>query len=400
MRIAIFSDTHLGYGYGTKRQEDCFIQAKEALDLSEPSDALLLAGDLFDSRVPKPEVFARALKMFSNSNTKDTGVTVVSVPREVFVGPKPVVGIFGTHERRGVGLVNPVQALESAEFLVCLQCETMILEKDGSRIAVHGMSGVPEQFTKETLAKWNPQPVPGCVNILMMHQNLCEYVFADDISLKLKDLPAGFDLIIFGHIHKSEIVSLDQGGKLLITGSTICTQQRVSEMEPKRVFFFDTVSKEITSKELRTPRALIIETLEFSKALPTEVVKRVEEKVREISSKEYSKPPLVRVIISGSLAGEYTQADVALSNLNSLEGADILLSVDKTLTSDKNVKTHLKLKELRENKMSIEEVGMTMLQDNIKSKGFMPVQELFELLLQGDQEKIMERITGQNNQRS
>ena len=180
MRIAVLSDFHLGYAYGTERQEDSFVQAKEALSFAASSDAMLFAGDLFDSRVPRPEVFARALGLFMNNGSSNVSVSsfISDEHREINLPQKPKIAIFGTHERRGKGLVNPVQSLEFAGFLVCLHCETIVLEKDGEKVAVHGMSGVPESFSKAVLEEWAPKPIAGCTNILLLHQNLREYVFA------------------------------------------------------------------------------------------------------------------------------------------------------------------------------------------------------------------------------
>ena len=395
MKLAILSDFHLGYAWGTERQEDSFIQAKEALDAASSSDVLLVAGDIFDSRVPRPEVFARALRLFMNHRSADSGVHVSSFPRDASLGPRPVVAIFGTHERRGKGLINPVQALEAAGFLVCLHCESIVLEKDGERVAIHGMSGVPEQFSKTILAEWAPKPIPGCTNILMLHQNLREYVFSDTSSLALADLPAGFDLIVSGHIHWSDSMPLQSGGRLLLAGSTICTQQRKSEAGPKRVFFFDTSSKAISSIDLKSPRPLVLESLSFSDASPSEVLASAESLVKELSSRQYPKPPLVRLVLEGSLSKEYAQADVNVSSLYAIAAGKLILSVDKSLGSEKLTVQRKALEELRANKLSIEELGMKLLASNLSSDGFMPAEELYHLLVDGNTNEVMSHLKGE-----
>ena len=57
MRIAIFSDTHIGFGKGTARNEEAFEQAKQAFELAikEKADLILLAGDLFNEETPSQE---------------------------------------------------------------------------------------------------------------------------------------------------------------------------------------------------------------------------------------------------------------------------------------------------------------------------------------------------------
>ena len=79
MKISIFSDCHCGYAFGEKRGEDPFLGLEEALKSSMDCDLILMAGDIFDSRVPKQEVFARTAKLLSMSqglpsNTRLTGL--------------------------------------------------------------------------------------------------------------------------------------------------------------------------------------------------------------------------------------------------------------------------------------------------------------------------------------
>ena len=51
MRIAIISDTHLGYA---RFEEDSLKQAESAfLDAEQKADAIIFAGDVFDTKIPK-----------------------------------------------------------------------------------------------------------------------------------------------------------------------------------------------------------------------------------------------------------------------------------------------------------------------------------------------------------
>jgi len=59
MNIGIFSDCHCGYKYREERGDDSFIALDEAIDKTSDCDLILIAGDLFDTRVPKPEIFAK-----------------------------------------------------------------------------------------------------------------------------------------------------------------------------------------------------------------------------------------------------------------------------------------------------------------------------------------------------
>ncbi|MFZ3077339.1 MAG: DNA repair exonuclease, partial [Candidatus Aenigmatarchaeota archaeon] len=213
MKISIFSDCHCGYNYGEERGEDSFVALNEAIERSLDSDLILIAGDLFDSRIPKQEVFARTAKILSLAQSKKSRAQFIEIKNKekhevsplAFRGV-PIVAIHGTHERRSRQMVNPVQALEHAGLLIHLHCATALFEVGGKKVAVHGMSGVPERFAKEILQQWNPKPVENAVNILMIHQSIEPYIYSplEPIMLKLEDLPDGFDLYVLGHIHWNE----------------------------------------------------------------------------------------------------------------------------------------------------------------------------------------------------
>ncbi len=405
MRIAIFSDTHLGFEYGSERGEDSFLQAGEAIDKALSADLILLAGDLFDSRVPRQEVFAKALELFQKPlHVHGKRAKLIELrtekPRElsplIFQGI-PIITVFGTHERRARELVNPVQALERAGFLLNLHCESALIEAAGEKIAIHGMGAVPEKFAKEVLSAWSPKPVPGCRNVLLMHQNIGEYIYSgDEPSLSLSDLPAGFDLIVLGHIHWSGSAKTKAGSNILLAGSTICTQMRKAELEPKKIFFYETKTEKIGSEGLETPRKLVYEAIEFKNAKPSEILEKLKAKVLQIGAAgKETRKPLVKIKLSGNLSGEYSPSDVDISQAYELSRGKMLLSVDKELTSERaEVKAEL-VRQLRERKMSVEEMGLHILRSNLKAKGFMGPDELFTLLSEGGEEsknKILEAV--------
>lgn len=400
MRIAIFSDTHLGFDYGTEREEDSFTQAGEAVEKALEGDLIVLAGDIFDSRVPRQEVFARALEIFQKPvhvHGKKARLVELRTQRPRKFSPLifqgiPILSISGTHERRAKDLVNPVQALERAGFLLNLHCETAVLEVGGEKVAVHGMGAVPERFARDVLAEWSPKPVAGCRNILILHQNIGEYVYSGDApSLSLSDLPDGFDLIVLGHIHWSDTARSRSGAGVLLAGSTICTQMRKAEVEPKKIFFYDTATGRIDSRDLETPRKLLYETLEFRDAKPSEVMEGVRKKVLQIASSEKG-VPLVKIKVEGNLRGEYSPSDVDLSPAYELSRGRMVLSVDKELASERaEVKSEM-VRQLRERKLSVEEMGLHILKANLKATGFLPAEELFVLLSENKNDRVLELV--------
>ncbi len=220
MKVAILGDFHFGY---PRFYEDSFIQAERALlKADEQADVLLIAGDIFDTRVPKPEVISRAIEIFKK------------------LKHKPIV-IHGTHERRPKGFVNPVELLCQVGLAENAHGKNVIREIDGEKIAVYGLGGVPEEYAKAAIGALNPQPVEGAFNVFMFHQNLKELMEMVEHGLYMDDLPPGFDLYIDGHLHKHN--HLEKGGKfLIIPGSTVMTQIRKEESK-KGFVLYDTTSR-------------------------------------------------------------------------------------------------------------------------------------------------------------
>ncbi|MBN3036933.1 MAG: DNA repair exonuclease [Candidatus Diapherotrites archaeon] len=381
MRLAIISDTHLGFGWGTRRQEDSFTQAEEALNKAlQTSDAILLPGDVFDSRVPRQEVMEKAMRVLSLPlQAKSSGVKVNAgkhVP-EYTVSGVPVIAIHGTHERRARDLANPVQTLEAAGLLIRLHCGKAMLEKDGEQVVVFGMSGVPESYAPKVLREWNPAPDAGAKNVLMLHQNIKGYVYEEAAFISPADLPKDFDLIVNGHIHKR---SIDKN--LLHCGSTITTQiTREEAREPKGFYVYDT-RHGLEFHELETQRTKYYEVMEFNNATAQEVRERARTFLENISAEKHAREPLVKLKLSGTLrTGE------SLNKAEITKGfGSIIISLDDSLSTAEFRKRIKDLKDQQKNRQSIEELGMKLLNENLKQADYtgMPAEELFTILENGD----------------
>ena len=239
MKIAVISDSHLGFGYGSEKENDSFRQFDEALSkaIQEKVDLILLPGDIFDSRVPRQEVWAKALTIFQKPLlAQKSGAALVQKIGKDSISPMafsgiPVIAIHGTHERRGAHSVNPVEMLEKAGFVIHLSHGGVAFEKNGEKVCVQGMSGVPENSAKEELAKAKACPIAGCKNIFMFHQSIAGETYEGDegTALTIDSLPSGFDLYIDGHIHAKKLISGPK--KVLLPGSTVITQQKKNEAE-------------------------------------------------------------------------------------------------------------------------------------------------------------------------
>src|SRR4030095_17193485 len=118
MKIAIFSDPHLGYA---RFEEDSYIQAERAIEsASEKADLILCAGDIFDIKIPKLETLKRAVDIFRKAKV-------------------PVYAIHGNHERRARDMTNPAQLLAASTGMRLLHGESAVFEKNGEKGQVLGV---------------------------------------------------------------------------------------------------------------------------------------------------------------------------------------------------------------------------------------------------------------------
>ena len=243
MKLAIVSDLHIGH---EKFAEDAINQAREAMELAcSMSDAILLPGDIFDKRSPKPDVIAQAINLFRDISKKSWNAKVVSFSGKAHTNI-PVVAISGTHERTMEGKDNPLNLLALAGLLVDTSEATTIIEKGGEKVAVFGLGGLSEERVKEKLNELDPKPVQGAFNIFMFHQSVYELLPFNEDVIHYSDLPNGFDLYVCGHIH-TRIEDTVHGKKLLIPGSTVLTQLKDGEQEPKGFIIYDTEKQPTSS---------------------------------------------------------------------------------------------------------------------------------------------------------
>ena len=130
MKIAIIGDMHLGAFPADERREDSFIQGKEAVEtaIRENVDLIVLAGDVFDVRVPTQDVLAKAMAIFrlaAEAQPKNAKIVQLKGKDEKEISKTalsgiPIIAIHGNHDRRGKGLINPVGLVEKEGFLIHL----------------------------------------------------------------------------------------------------------------------------------------------------------------------------------------------------------------------------------------------------------------------------------------
>ena len=381
MKITIISDTHLGFDEGGEREADSFDALKEVLERSLDSDVILLPGDIFDKKVPSQETVSKALNMFVKLLSVESDVEIVEGVDKGLDGVEhkkisgiPVIAIHGTHERRTRGLVNPIETLERAGFLIHLDCNGVILKKGEEFVCLQGLSGIPDQYVEKTLQEWNPKPVPNCFNIFMLHQSLEGFLYAPHL-VPLKALPKNFDMYINGHIHNPEVSSY--GTKpLIITGSTVQTQLNKESVKPRGFWFFDTENLEngVQYIEINSQRRVYYD--EFNNAKE----EQMERKIKQILSNYHHKKPVIRFKITGSL-------DVDTNALKKKYQDVALLSFRKDIE-----KEGLETKTIEEQKMSVDDLGKKLLRQNLESAKLDPVvfETVFEMMEGGRQDFVVE----------
>ena len=359
MRIAIFSDTHLGYA---RFEADSYAQAQRVVeDASTKADVILCAGDIFDIKVPKLETLKKAVDIFGKAGV-------------------PVFAIHGNHERRARDMVNAVQLLAAGTGMRVLHGESAVFEKNGERIQIFGLGSVPEEYAQTALdrkLKDSYTPQDGAFKILMLHQSIKELVPAggEELTLEyLEGLP--FDLIVNGHIHET---STRLAGRFIIPGSTVITQLKKEEMAPKGYFLYDTGTRKCEFVGVRS-RGFFYEELRFSEASDMDVREGMRTRIAEI--RKENPDAIIAIKIDGTLKKGLSTSDIKLDEYpdvfmeNRLNAESLGAKLERIrVARDANLSARdLALRELR-----VKTAGKITLFDSA---------EIFDKLLAGTEETL------------
>ena len=406
MKIVVLSDFHFGYAYNSELEADSFENAAEAMEraVEGGADLVLIAGDIFDSRYPKTPVWTQAMRILAKPLLSDgNGTNLVSCTKELkritkrTLAHLPVVSLHGNHEFRGNDS-NTLEALENAGLLVHLHKDTIVFEKDGVRVAVHGMSWVPDRYAKRELDEWNPKPLDGCTNVLLLHQSISPYIFSplDAPSLTSKNLPKGFDIIIDGHLHKPGIDSFD-GASVLFTGSTVITQFEKGEAGADKGYYeieiLPNERPKIVFKPIANCRKFFFEDVATAGGLR----QNIENKLNEILTNGFVRKPLVKLKITGK-ESEYVPQDI--KEIERLYGGRAVLRFVNELESPEMAEKSELLRSMREGGMPVEEKGLRLLHDNLQEMKFgasFDTQTVFDLLVEGRVDNAFDILTGQQS---
>ncbi len=357
MKVAILGDFHFGYD---RFYDDSFMQAEQALlKAQEQADLLIVAGDIFDSRTPKQEVIARSFEVFKKLHKK-------------------VIVIHGTHERRPHGFTNPVDLLVKAGFAESCHARAVVFEKDGEKVAIYGLAGVPEDYARVALERLAPRPVEGAFSIFMFHQNLKELMPLVESGLTMDDLPAGFDLYVNGHLHKN--YELEKGGKrLLIPGSTVLTQVRREEKE-KGFYLYDTKEKTQAYVTIVT-RPFIHLALQLEGTTPlTDTLNS------KLSQLDFTGKPIIRIDVEGDVK---SIGQTEISGLRQAYADKCHLFINLSLEEGEEIYLG-DLAELAKKNVSIRERGMLILKEVAARRNLQldNLEEAFEMMCDAEDREL------------
>jgi DNA repair exonuclease SbcCD nuclease subunit len=349
---------HIGY---ERFSEDAFNQAKEALEKAAAlADAIIIPGDVFDKRAPKPEVMAQAINIFRDLSKRkwNSRVTSFSSSETKCHTDIPVIAISGTHERTAFGKENPLSLLGLAGLLVDANEATVIIEKNGEKVAIFGLGGLSEERVKEKLAELNPQPVKGIFNIFMFHQSTYELLPFSNEFIHNDDLPKGFDLYVDGHIH-SRVEGTVHGKKFLIPGSTVLTQLKEGEQEEKGFILFDTGT--YTHEFIKIDsRQLVFRNIKFDAATPKEIGEKCEKEIEQILSSS-KRMPIIRLKLEGTMDKGFNNTDLPTHSIIAKYEGKAIMDFDTSKLTDPELQTNIEgLRENRIGDMAVKDLGMSI----------------------------------------
>ncbi|WP_370572969.1 metallophosphoesterase [Methanomethylovorans sp.] len=191
IKIIHTADTHIGYRqyHSDVRRQD-FLQAfSTVIDdaIKMQSDAVVHAGDLFDSRTPSLEDILDTMKLFSRLKEADI----------------PLLAIVGNHESKQS--TQWLDLFESMGLAIRLGTVPYMLEN----IAFYGIDSVPR--SKIPLYDFSvfEEPLASSYNVLVMHQLMGPITVSEwDCASVIGSVPFHVDVMLLGDYHKYEKITV------------------------------------------------------------------------------------------------------------------------------------------------------------------------------------------------
>lgn len=392
MKIGIVSDFHIGY---ERFYDDAYTQAREAIiGASERSDMLVIPGDIFDKRYPKPDVLAQAINLFRDIKNRNWTAKVTGYKpygNTKIYTDIPVIAIPGTHERTAEGKENPLTLLSLAGLLVDCSESTVTVSKGNEHVSVFAIGGLSEELVKPRLNALNPKPILGSFNIFMFHQSTYELLPFSDHFIHNDELPKGFDLYINGHIH-NKVIDKIHGNDFLIPGSTVLTQLKSGEQEDKGFFIYDTITRTFEFFKINS-RPFIASEITIHNATPQSFKELIEKKINSQMAFANSKKPIIKIIIFGTIGNGFSKLDMPIRSIEEQYKDSIYLDFDVKNFVDPKIDKQIS--DIQEGKImgnSIKEYGFALFSEKLKKLGFnadINISELFNALIISKKEKAV-----------
>lgn len=214
IRIIHTGDTHLGYRqyHSDVRRKDFLNAFSRVVDnaIEMHVDAVVHAGDLFDSRNPTLDDILDAMGLFSR--LKYAGI--------------PLLAIVGNHESK--------QSTQWLDLYSSLGLVTRLGAKPFrlGDVAVYGIDSVPR--TKIPLFDYSvfgDKKTDSKYNLLVMHQLVKPFSFGDwDIAEVIASVPFDIHAVLLGDNHRREITKI---GNTWVTYAGSTERNSTSEREPR-----------------------------------------------------------------------------------------------------------------------------------------------------------------------
>ena len=238
------ADTHIGYNqYKSEVRKKDFLDAfEQVIDyaIKVNADAVIHAGDLFDSRAPSLEDVLQTINIISKLKIKNI----------------PFLGIVGNHERKQT--VQWLDLFEEMGIATRLKSKPYKIRD----VALYGIDSLSK--SKIPLFDYSSfeEDVTAIKNILVMHQLMNPFPFGEwDVEEVIRLVPFKLDAVLLGDNHKHEIQKIE-GAWVTYSGST--ERNSASEMESRTFNIVNISNNEISIENIG------IKTRDF-KIIPVEV---------------------------------------------------------------------------------------------------------------------------------
>ncbi|EAY09694.1 Ser/Thr protein phosphatase, putative [Trichomonas vaginalis G3] len=355
-KIAIFTDTHIGYDeQDAITEKDSFRAFKECVQNAhiQNADIILHAGDFFNERNPSRYAVIKTMKIL------DEFVIGQGNPPEIlyseglssdpnWLNPNinikiPFFCMHGNHDApNGLGSTSPIQLLSVSKYLnffkpvdikETIELQPIVLKRGTIRVVVYGLGYIFEEKFKEVVMGKKLKliaPEEGeferTYTILMIHQNMSSYdhdigVMATRLSDAIwsETNPHNVDLVIWGHEHEN-LIQRKKYGNIYVTqpGSTVYTQFRKKNAMQRSMAIL-TISQnpdfdKFEEIKLESPRTFIYDKIEIdNKGLGFEndklnyIKEQIDDKLLEFMDKDGKtipkrQRPIMRIDVESTLS--------------------------------------------------------------------------------------------------